>query len=309
VTASGRRFARLAGGWLLVAVAMLAAVGLLTPGAARPVLAATVARDSQDGSGDSSPSATPRATASATPRPTPRPSATATPRPTPRPTASSTPRPTWTWSPRPTAPPPGAPAPGGSSSSSSAGGVRPAAVAPGRVAQIRTPFGTVVTLTTPGLTPASADPTGSVQALTSDPTAMPTAGTTVTAVGGSGGSGTPGAARPVSSSAATVETAVGLGGTAALLGMAVAWRSLRPRRRARSLAALAGGDAVAVALPESALFRSWKRELDDIADLAALTVDPADVPAAKQRRRAFSADPIAHRLVRSIEQQQHFGGA
>jgi hypothetical protein len=306
VTASGRRFARLAGGWLLVAVAMLAAVGLLTPSAARPVFAATVARDSQDGSGDSSPSATPRATASATPRPTPRPSATATPRPTPPPTASSTPRPTWTWSPRPTAPPPGAPAPGGSSSS--AGGVGPAAAPAGRVAQIRTPFGTVVTLTTPGLTPASADPTGSVQALTSDPTAMPTAGTTVTAVGGSGGGGTPGAARPVSSSAATVETAVGLGGTAALLGMAVAWRSLRPRRRARSLAALAGGDAAAVALPESALFRSWKRELDDLADLAALTVDPADVPAAKQRRRAFSADPIAHRLVRSIEQQQHFGG-
>jgi hypothetical protein len=101
----------------------------------------------------------------------------------------------------------------------------------------------------------------------------------------------------VASSGVSVETAAGLGGSAALLGMAVAWRSLRPRRRPSTLA------VAAAAAPESALFRIWKSEIDDLADLAALTVPPEELPAARQRRRAFSADDLARRLIRSVEHQ------
>jgi hypothetical protein len=128
---------------------------------------------------------------------------------------------------------------------------------------------------------------------------MPTTATSITPIQGGGGGPGSGGTQPVASSGVTVQTAAGLGGTAALLGMAVAWRTLRPRRR---LHMLAGAVAVA-ALPESALFRIWKNELDDLADLAVLTVPPEEQPAARQRRRLFSADDLARRLTRSVEHQ------
>jgi hypothetical protein len=127
---------------------------------------------------------------------------------------------------------------------------------------------------------------------------MPTTATSITPIQGGGGGPGSGGAHPVASSAVTVQTAAGLGGTAALLGMALAWRTLRPRRRLRMLA----GDAAAAAVPESALFRAWKNELDDLADLAVLTVPAEEQPAARQRRRLFSAEDLARRLTRSVEQ-------
>jgi hypothetical protein len=55
------------------------------------------------------------------------------------------------------------------------------------------------------------------------------------------------------------------------------------------------------------LYASWKRDLDDIADLAALTADPAELPAARRRRRAFRADALARRLSQALEQPRPDG--
>jgi hypothetical protein len=123
---------------------------------------------------------------------------------------------------------------------------------------------------------------------------VPTTITSITPLQGGGGAG---GAHPLAGSGVNVETAAGLGGSAALLGMAVAWRVLRPRRRAPGLATT----AVATGAGETALFRIWKDEIDDLADLAALTVAPEELPVARQRRRAFSADELARRLTRSVE--------
>lgn len=142
----------------------------------------------------------------------------------------------------------------------------------------------------------AASPTGGVEAANAPgPTPVPTTITSITPLQGGGGGA--GGGHPVGSSGVNVETAASLGGSAALLGMAVAWRVLRPRRRAPGLAAA----AVATGAGETALFRIWKDEIDDLADLAALTVPPEELPVARQRRRAFSADALARRLTRSVE--------
>ena len=212
---------------------------------------------------------------SGTPAPTPKPTPTPTPRPTPRPTATPRPTPLPTW-PHPTFPaPPSAQPP-------SAVPVHPAVV-------VRTP--------SPAPVRAAATPAGGVLGTTA-PTPRPTAGTSVTAI--TRGGGAPGGAAPVSSERATLETAAALGGTAALVGMAVAWRVLRPRRRLARLQA--GAVAAAVAEPESELFLAWRQEIDDLADMAALTVAPEELSAARERRRAFTADAIARRLTRCVEQ-------
>jgi hypothetical protein len=173
-------------------------------------------------------------------------------------------------------------------------------------------LGPVASSQGPGHTPlgspsarASAYATGTVQGITAPGSTPPqSAATWVTAVGGSGPPG--GAARPVSSPGATVETTLGLGGTAALLAAAVAWRTLRPRRRPHGSGAAVPVGAAAVAapaLPESPLFLAWRRELDDLADLAALTVPPDEQAAARLRRSTFSSDAIVRRLIRAVEEQ------
>jgi hypothetical protein len=89
--------------------------------------------------------------------------------------------------------------------------------------------------------------------------------------------------------------ALGVAGSIALLGMALVWR-LRPRRP-RPVAAGSDGD----------LYSSWKRDLDDIADLAALTADPAELRAARRRRRAFRTDALARRLSQALDQPRPDG--
>jgi len=99
----------------------------------------------------------------------------------------------------------------------------------------------------------------------------------------------------VAGSGPRVETVAGLGGTAAVLGLAVAWRARRPRRRKAMLPAAAA---------DAALVAAWKREIDDIADLASLTVPPAEREAARARRLAFSSDAFAQSLAHVVEEPQ-----
>ncbi|HZS13604.1 MAG TPA: hypothetical protein VFC09_03300 [Candidatus Dormibacteraeota bacterium] len=279
MSGSGRRLARLAGGAALAVTGALAVASALTlspHGSGFAPLAA---------SADSPPSPTP--TATPTPSPTPRPTDTPRPTWTPRPTA--TPRPTPA-PPPPTlvpAPPPATPG--------TAGTAHPLVITP--------LFGSPLVVRPAATTAASPRPTAAVLGFI-DPTPLPTTATTITPITGGG---PPGGATPVSSPRVTELTAAGLGGTAALLGIAVAWRVLRPRRPLAVAGTLSAGgepgEAAVAAAPESALFREWRGEIDDIADLAVLTVPPEEQSAARQRRRAFSADALARRLTRSVEQQ------
>ena len=218
------------------------------------------------------------------PTPTPTPSdATPTPLPTDTPWPTRTPWPSWS-APPPTVPPASAPATAAPHKATATSTPRPAT--PRATAALR------------------ATPTAAVLGAIAQSSPAPTASTSVTPIGGGGG-GPSATATRVPDPQATVLTAAGMGGTAALLSVAVTWRLLRPRRRARlaGAAVLPGAAAVAPPLPESPLLRSWKAELDDLADLAALTVPPEELPAARERRRAFDVDGLARRLVRSVEEQ------
>lgn len=221
--------------------------------------------------------AAPQEWTSPTPSPTPTPTLTPEPTPTPRPT----------WSPPPTPTPP-TPAASSFAATQSAAAVQSAPSPSTRARRTAAPTATAQ---------------GQVLGVAA-PTPVPTAGTSVTAISGGAAPGGPSAtATRVPSPPVSLLTAVGMGGSAALLSIAIAWRALRPRRRARLAGSAAPAGAVAVAeLPESALFRSWRTELDDLADLAALTVPPEELAAARERRRAFRADDLARRLTRSVEQ-------
>jgi hypothetical protein len=153
--------------------------------------------------------------------------------------------------------------------------------------------------------PAAAAPIGSVDGVNSSPPPPPAASTTVTALG----RGAAPSVTPTGSASLAPATVAGLSGTAALLGLALGWRMLRPRRSLPMRPVAAGAPAVFAPAPvlESPVYRVWKYELDDLADLAALTVPPEEMSAARQRRRAFSTDALARRLARSVERQQPEG--
>jgi hypothetical protein len=110
-----------------------------------------------------------------------------------------------------------------------------------------------------------------------------------------------------SSASLAPATVAGLSGTAALLGLALGWRMLRPRRRLPMVPVAAAAAGTALPAPESSVYRIWKDELDDLADLAALTVPLEELPAAKQRRRAFSTEALARRIARDLEWHQPEG--
>jgi hypothetical protein len=135
----------------------------------------------------------------------------------------------------------------------------------------------------------------------------PGASTTVTPLG----RGNSPALTPTSSASLAPATIAGLGGTAALLGLALGWRLLRPHRphpvRAAAAAGFVPPGATPTAPPDSPVYRIWKDELDDLADLAALTVPPEEISAAKQRRRAFSTEALARRIAKAVEWHQPEG--
>jgi hypothetical protein len=159
--------------------------------------------------------------------------------------------------------------------------------------------------------PAAPTPAGSATGGVEGIGAPPASGATTSITPLGGGHPPSGSAKPVSTPAWSVGTVAGLGGTAALLGLAVAWRLLRPRRGIPALA-VAGARPLPAApaaprAPETPLYLAWKQELDDLADLATLTADPEDLAAARQRRRLFSADRLARRITRGLDQQPKGG--
>lgn len=253
---------RLAGG-LAIAGAMLAGSALGIASLRVPVLAAT-----RDPTPTPSPSDQPTATPTPTdnpPSPTPAPTP---PSPPPPPTtAAATPRPPSATA-RPLVAPPPAPTP---TRSTAAGFPSPK----------------------PSSSPSPAAGVLGVVA----PTAQPSTAIAITPLSG----GAPSSSSTVTSVADPqygVFTEAGLGGTAMLLGAGVAWRVLRPRRRGR----LANAGGAALLQPETPLMRSWRTDLEDIADLAVLTLPPEEREVALQRRLGFRADELARRLVRSVEQ-------
>jgi hypothetical protein len=287
------RLRRLTAGPLL-GIAALAAAGLLGSG----IFVVAAGQTPSD-----SPTPSPTVDQTPTPEPTPTPTDTPAPTPEPTPVPEPTPQPTPAPPPPSSAPPPSpAPPPAGQPPSSS----NPPAASPHVVP------GTVVPHPSPGVAPPRPPSTqalfpvaaGGAEGVTVPPAAPAPA--PQPSPGEPSGTAAPGGpppaapplvtqARPVASSGPRVETVAGIGGTVALLGIAVAWRSLRPRRAARLVPAGAGADTVVAA---------WKREIDDIADLAALTVDPGERDAARRRRLAFTSDAFAERLAHVVEEPQ-----
>jgi hypothetical protein len=278
--ASRRR--RLVAGPVLGIAALLAA-GLLGSG----IFVVAVGQTPPD-----SPAPSPTADQTPTPEPTPPPTDTPAPTPLPTDTPAPTPQPT----PEPTAPPPSTqpppPPPGSSNPPAATPHVVPGTVVPH-------PSPTPAPPSTQALFPTA---TGQVEAVTVAPSPAPAPApvepSSTAAPGVPPPAPPPLVTRvlPVASSGPRVETVAGIGGTVALLGIAVAWRSMRTRRSLRPVAAGVAVDAAVIA--------EWKREIDDIADLAALTVPPEERDAAVRRRLAFSSDAFAARLAHVVEEPQ-----
>jgi hypothetical protein len=142
-----------------------------------------------------------------------------------------------------------------------AAGVRPATNAPAAGADAAP------------LSPASSAPGSLAPNADTQPNEAVT--TTVTPVRPTAGTAPP-------SGGGSFATLAAVTGSLALLALALAWRLFRPRRP--------------IPVSGTPLYQAWKSDLDELADLAVLTADPAERGAARARRRRFSSEALARRL-------------